>query len=133
MLQNQIKDKIIVEKKYTDIEHKLICNESKMHQVFLNILVNAIHAIENKGSIAINTTIADLKMNISIQDNGCGIKEEDLPKIFDPFFTTKEPGKGTGLGLSITYNIIKEHGGIIQFKSLFGKGTEVEICLPLHE
>jgi len=133
MLQNQIKDKIIVVKNYTNIEHKLICNESKMHQVFINILVNAIHAIENKGTITIHTIIAGPEMIIKIQDNGYGIRGEDLPKIFDPFFTTKEPGKGTGLGLSITYNILKEHGGKIQFKSSIGKGTEVEICMPLHE
>jgi len=105
-------------------------NCGQLHQVFINILVNACQAIENKGIITIRTENNNDFASIRITDTGCGISEENLPKITDPFFTTKEPGKGTGLGLSITYNIIQAHGGKINFQSEVGVGTSVLITLP---
>lgn len=133
MLQNELKNRIIIEKKFSAKKYKLIANEGKLHQVILNILSNSAHAIEKEGIIKIQTDIEENKMKIVVEDNGCGIKQENLPKILDPFFTTKEPGKGTGLGLSITYNIIQEHNGIIEFDSSPGNGTVVTIKLPLEK
>ncbi|MCB8964933.1 MAG: PAS domain S-box protein [Bacteroidales bacterium] len=132
MLHNQLKGRIEVVKDYTESNSQVICNEGKMHQAFLNIIVNAIHAIEGMGTIAIQTMPDNNCFIISITDNGCGIDRANLARITDPFFTTKEPGKGTGLGLSITYNIITEHNGTIEFESEVNHGTTVTVVLPLN-
>jgi signal transduction histidine kinase len=109
----------------------LICNSGRLHQVFLNILSNAIQAIENNGTIDIRTRTRKGRIIISISDTGCGISQDLLPKITDPFFTTKEPGKGTGLGLSITYNILRDYEGTLEFESQKDSGTKAIISLPL--
>ena len=107
-------------------------NEGKLHQAILNILSNAIQAIEEPfGTITIETGQTNDQVWISISDNGCGIEQHNLQKIFDPFFTTKPAGKGTGLGLSITYNIIQEHKGKIECESQRGIGSKFTIFLPL--
>lgn len=131
MLQNQIKHRIDIQKNYENEDFELICNESKIHQALLNILANAVQAIEDKGSIQIRTKYEMNILCIYISDNGSGIEKENLTKIFDPFFTTKEPGKGTGLGLSITYNILKEHDATIEYQSERRKGTTVLIKFPV--
>ncbi|MBU2430351.1 MAG: GHKL domain-containing protein, partial [Proteobacteria bacterium] len=102
----------------------------KLNQVFMNILVNAGQAIEEKGEIRIQTRAEGKNVVILISDTGCGIAPENLPKIFDPFFTTKEIGKGTGLGMNIAYNIIEEHKGKITIDSAVGKGTTFTVVLP---
>jgi signal transduction histidine kinase len=102
----------------------------QLAQVFMNLLVNASHAITGQGVIRINSRLAGERVEISITDNGCGIPEANLVKIFDPFFTTKEPGKGTGLGMSIVREIIDKHGGTIAVTSGIGHGTEFVISLP---
>ena len=99
----------------------------------MNILVNASHAIEDKGDIAIRTWEKDNFVNVSITDTGSGIAKETIDKIFEPFFTTKEVGKGTGLGLSICYDIIKKHEGEVTVKSEVGKGTTFTVSLPVKE
>ena len=101
-----------------------------MHQLFLNIITNAMHAIEAKGTINIETRVAEHYITIKVTDDGCGIKQEHLNKIMDPFFTTKPPGFGTGLGLSITQKIVKEHNGFIEIESQPNHGTCVKITLP---
>jgi C4-dicarboxylate-specific signal transduction histidine kinase len=118
--QNYNHDKIIVQG-----------NVGKLHQVFINILTNAIQAIEEKGEITILTYLSRDNCIVNISDTGCGISEVNIPKITEPFFTTKDPGKGTGLGLSITYSIINDHKGNIQFESEENQGTKVIITLPL--
>ena len=133
MLQNYMKHKIEIIKNYTSKSHILMCNEGKLHQVILNILTNAVQAINDKGSITINTNVVKDKIEIAFKDTGCGINEDVISKILDPFFTTKEPGKGTGLGLSITYNILQEYNGTIEFESKPNKGTTVIIKLPLNQ
>jgi signal transduction histidine kinase len=133
MLNNQIKNRIWVEKIFTSKPIDSFCNEGKIHQAILNILTNAIQSIDDKGSITIETDCVGSKMLISITDSGCGIPEENILKITDPFFTTKDPGKGTGLGLSITQNIVEEHNGTLEFISDIGKGTKVNIFLPLKK
>lgn len=131
MLGNTTKDRINVTKEFTSEPFSLLCSEGEMHQALLNILSNAVDAIDGKGSIEIITNIADNKLLVSVKDTGCGISEENLPKITDPFFTTKDPGKGTGLGLSITHNVIEEHQGSIEFSSKINAGTTVLVKLPL--
>jgi signal transduction histidine kinase len=99
----------------------------------MNILSNAIDAIEEKGTITLNTSISNGYIQIGIKDTGQGIPENIREKIFDPFFTTKGVGKGTGLGLSITQSIIQKHKGSISVKSEDGKGTEFIISLPIKQ
>jgi PAS domain S-box-containing protein len=133
MLKNEIKYAIKIKKKYCDDPIKVFGNEGRLHQVFLNVLTNAIHAISDVGEINITTYIKDKKCYVTISDNGCGISKRLIPRLTDPFFTTKDPGKGTGLGLSITSKIVKDYGGTISFDSEPGKGTKVTICLPLDQ
>ena len=132
MLQNHLKYRITVKKDYTDQSFTLYGNEGKLHQAFLNILLNACQSIQDTGTLSIATETSQHDLLISVTDTGCGIKPEDLPKVFDPFFTTKAPGMGTGLGLSITYKIIQEHRGEIELKSRLGEGTKVIIKLPKY-
>jgi PAS domain S-box-containing protein len=130
ILYNQYKGHITIEKSFCNSELLMKGNVGELHQVFTNVLNNAIQAIELKGTISIKTELEKSGVIVKISDTGTGISAENLKKITDPFFTTKPPGKGTGLGLSITYNIIKEHKGKIEFESEVGKGTIVKIVLP---
>jgi signal transduction histidine kinase len=107
---------------------------AQLNQVFLNLLVNAVQAIEAThradGRIAITTAEENGEIVVELADNGCGIPDDVLPQIFDPFFTTKEVGDGTGLGLSITHSIVQDHGGRLQVESVAGEGTSVRVILP---
>lgn len=110
------------------------CNPSKLNQLFMNLIDNAISAIEEKGiengKITLETSVETNDIIFKISDNGIGIKQEILPKIFDPFFTTKDVGKGTGLGLSISRSIIEAHEGTIEVNSEVNKGTEITVKIP---
>ncbi len=102
-------------------------------QVVMNMLVNAQHAIEEKGSITVRTRRAPgARVEISIVDTGCGIPEKDVQRIFDPFFTTKGVGKGTGLGLSVSHGIVQAHGGTIEVASKVGEGSAFRVYLPIE-
>ncbi|MBV8130199.1 MAG: GAF domain-containing protein [Planctomycetaceae bacterium] len=107
----------------------------QINQVFLNLLVNAMQAIEathqEYGRIIIRTQRNAKDVIIEIVDNGCGIPAEVLPQIFDPFFTTKTVGDGTGLGLSITHGIVQDHGGRMEVESTPGRGTCFRVILPV--
>jgi two-component system, NtrC family, sensor kinase len=114
----------------------ILADPSQLKQVFLNIIMNAIQAIENTpGKVDITVIVSDGKNKyapeylIEIVDNGEGIPNENIDKIFDPFYTTKD--EGTGLGLSISYGIINQHGGDIEFFSEHGIGTKVKIKIPM--
>lgn len=133
MLQNQYKYHIAIEKNYNALKPDIFANEGQIHQVFLNTIINAIQSINKEGIIKITTTQTDSEVNITVEDNGCGISEENLKHIYDPFFTTKDPGKGTGLGLSITHKIIQRHEGRIICESVESKGTKFTIILPIKE
>jgi PAS domain S-box-containing protein len=133
MLNNQIRHRIEIRKEYTGDMCSIIGNEGRLHQVFLNILLNSVQAITDKGTIGISTRVSDGRMIITISDTGCGMSLDLLPKITDPFFTTKDPGKGTGLGLSITYDILQEYEGTLEFSSQPGNGTTATITLPVIE
>ena len=107
-----------------------IGNEGRLHQALLNILANAAQAIDGKGTINILTSKKEGFIEVTIEDDGEGIPEENLSKISDPFFTTKAPGEGTGLGLFITFSIIQEHNGEVDVISNPGKGTIFIISIP---
>ncbi len=110
------------------------CVPSQINQVVMNMLVNASHAIEERGTITVHTEqVDDDWVTISVQDTGKGIAAENIPKLFDPFFTTKPVGQGTGLGLSLSYSIIEKHGGDIQVESTVGVGTTFIIKLPIKQ
>jgi len=138
IIRNELKYKAEIVKDYGELP-EVKCFPQKISQVFMNILINAAQAIEEKGTIKIVTShikegrrAEDVKVNITISDTGKGIPEDSLFKIFDPFFTTKGVGEGTGLGLSITYDIIKAHGGDIKFESKVNVGTTVTVTLPME-
>jgi two-component system NtrC family sensor kinase len=128
---NELKYKATLNKKYGDIP-PVKCNPGQLNQVFMNILVNAAHAIEKQGVIGIKTHEKEGFINVSISDTGCGIPRERLKRIFEPFYTTKEVGKGTGLGLSIAYDIVKKHRGVIDVESEVGKGTTFTVRIPIE-
>jgi|GEM_PF-1719348 len=135
MLNYEINNKCTINKDYTSESFVFCGNQENFHQVFINVLMNAVQSIKNKGIISIETKVTSSKKQlvINIVDNGSGISKENLTKIFDPFFTTKYHGKGTGLGLAIVYKIIQEHKGTISYNSELGKGTEVTIELPIAQ
>jgi PAS domain S-box-containing protein len=122
-------------KEYGNSVPKLAVDAGQMQQVFLNILINAEHAIKNAGRkggfIRIGTRTESKKLYVSFEDNGTGMSEETRAKIFQPFYTTKEPGEGTGLGMALTRSIVLEHDGSIEAKSIPGKGSTIIISLPL--
>ncbi|WP_018609967.1 histidine kinase [Uliginosibacterium gangwonense] len=129
---NEIKYKAEVIREYGDIP-EIECLPFQLNQVFLNLLVNAAHAIEKQGKITIRTRCDDRTVTVSISDTGCGIPPEIINRIFDPFFTTKPIGKGTGLGLSVAYGIVVKHNGEIIANSSLGEGTEFVIRLPISQ
>ncbi len=110
-------------------------NQNQLNQVFLNLLVNAAHAIKDKGVINVATRHLPEsgEVCISIADTGAGIPPENLKRIFDPFFTTKPVGKGTGLGLSLSYGIVQKHHGRIEVDSQERAGTLFQVFLPIHQ
>ncbi len=114
-------------------------NSGMLQQVFTNIIINALHAMEGGGNLIIASRYAPQlgefsgAVEVSFSDDGCGIPEDIQNNIFEPFFTTKEVGKGTGLGLSVSYGIIKDHGGEIKVESFEGCGTTFIIILPVEK
>ncbi len=124
----------------------VMADPTQIHQVAMNLVTNAYHAVEKTGGmIAISLKQAEIGSDelvdpscepgeyavLSVSDTGCGIDPSIMDKIFDPYFTTKKMGKGTGLGLAVVYGIVKEHKGDIKVRSIPGKGTTFDICLPL--
>jgi signal transduction histidine kinase len=98
----------------------------------MNLIQNAIHAIEKEGNIWIKTKLVGDQVVVEVKDDGCGIPKENMGKIFDPFFTSKEVGKGTGLGLSISYGIGEKPTGKIEVESEVGKGTTFRVKIPVN-
>ena len=128
---NELKYKTTLTRDYGELP-PVKCLPQQLNQVFLNMLVNAAHAIEKQGEITVVTRREGDQVVIAISDTGGGIPEELKSRIFEPFFTTKEVGKGTGLGLSISYDIIKKHNGSIEVESEVGVGTTFTIKLPIE-
>lgn len=136
LLNNQLGNKIKVEKQF-EAENSVIEHfPGKMNQVFMNLLSNAIYAVSKRwennegGKIIIHTQIVNGKFMIQFTDNGIGMSQEVIAKMFDPFFTTKDVGEGTGLGMSIVYKTIDMHKGKISVTSKVGEGTTFTIEIP---
>lgn len=132
IVNNEIRYKAEVIKEYGDIP-EVECLSSQINQVFMNLLVNAAHAIEERGVITIRTGILGDDVWVEVADTGKGIAPENMKRIFDPFFTTKPIGKGTGLGLSLSYGIIQKHHGRIEVHSDVGVGTTFRVWLPINQ
>jgi signal transduction histidine kinase len=126
----QIGSHVEVERRYGEIP-LLRCAPRQLEQAFLNLVMNAVHAVRGRGRIAISTRCAGDRVEIDVEDDGCGIVPEIRDRIFDPFFTTKPAGEGTGLGLGIAYQIVRGHGGEIAVESQPGRGSRFRVELPV--
>ncbi|MCB1933563.1 MAG: PAS domain S-box protein [Candidatus Accumulibacter sp.] len=126
---NEIKYKAEVHKEYAGVP-AVECIAAQVNQVLLNLLVNAAHAIENRGTITLRTGCDAREVWIEVEDSGQGIAPANLKRIFEPFFTTKPVGEGTGLGLSLAYSIAQRHGGRIEASSELGVGSKFRLVLP---
>lgn len=134
---NQLKYDIAVVKEYTECS-TVLAKSGKLGQVFLNLIINAAHAMENNAEgdervLTIKTKSSLQKLFVWVSDTGEGIPEEKISSIYDPFFTTKPVGKGTGLGLHISQSIINNHGGNLRVVDSSASGTTFEVVLPLLE
>jgi len=124
---------IDIQKNYDSSVPEMLLDEKKIKQVLMNLIMNAKHAIGDKGVLSLETELNESgqQVMVRIADTGHGIEKNNLARIFDPFFTTKPTGEGTGLGLSVSYGIIKNHGGDILVDSEVGQGATFTIVLPL--
>jgi len=123
-----------VRKEYAGVP-RISCSPAQLNQVFLNIILNAAHAMgsrEGKGILTVRTAVEGDFVRVDIEDNGTGIPKDVLPRIFDPFFTTKRIGEGSGTGLAIAYRIVESHGGSIRVQTKEGVGTTFQVLLALH-
>lgn len=134
-----MKHSVVLTKQYAELP-PIVCFPMQLKQVFMNLLVNAYQAIEERaakeelrGEIHLRTEIDGDEVRISVSDNGAGIPPAALDRIFDPFFTTKDVGVGTGLGLSTSFNLVRKHGGTLRVESELGRGTRFEVRLPLGD
>jgi signal transduction histidine kinase len=150
LVKKELKNIKVVREIQEDLP-KVLVDKSKLTQVFINLFINAIHAMPEGGKLTIRSFVKQIEENrngtdersdgsfevgekvvvVEIEDTGMGISEENLKKIFNPFFTTRSQGKGTGLGLSVARNIIIMHKGLIEVKSQVNKGTRVIITLRI--
>lgn len=128
-LRHKMTGRIEVVRDYASI-NDLACYGGQLNQVLMNIVANAVDAIEDQGIITVRTGGEGDMFAISVQDSGSGIPKENMERIFDPFFTTKPVGQGTGLGLAISYKIVQAHQGRIEVASELGQGTEFRVLIP---
>ncbi len=134
ILEKQTAGKNIeVTRNYSDRLPEVVVDLDKMRQVFMNLIINAIQAVEMDGKIVVTAGLSDDDgyIEVRVEDTGPGIPQDQVDAIFDPFFTTKKTGEGTGLGLSISYGIVQEHGGEILVSTAPGKGAVFTITLPV--
>ncbi len=132
LVWNEIKYKAQVVKEYGQIP-PVECLAFQINQVFMNLLINASHAIVDAGVITLRTGQVDEFVWVEVEDSGAGIAPENMTRIFEPFFTTKPIGQGTGLGLSVSYGIMRKHGGRIDVRSEVGHGTVFRLWLPVRQ
>jgi len=130
LLNHQLGDRIKVQIQYGDVP-RITCFPNALNQVFMNLLVNAIQAIDGPGTINLKTYALNDSVVVEIRDSGMGIPSTNLSRIFDPGFTTKGVKVGTGLGLSIAYRIVREHNGKIEVESTLGQGSTFRVILPI--
>jgi len=132
LVQHELKGKIDIVRKFGDIP-PINCYPNQLNQVFMNLFLNAIQAIDERGTITLETSADTERVYVRVTDTGRGIPRENLGRLFDPGFTTKGVGVGTGLGLSISYNIVEKHGGDITVESEEGLGTTFTLALPVAQ
>jgi len=132
IVHNELKYKAEVVKEYGELP-QVECIIAQLNQVFMNMLVNAAHAIEERGTITVRTGTEGDGVWVEIEDDGKGMDAETQKRIFDPFYTTKPVGQGTGLGMSLSYTIIQKHSGVITVDSEPGRGTRFHIWLPIKQ
>lgn len=132
ILRNETKYKARIDTHYGELP-EIECVPSRLHQVFLNLVVNAAQSIAESGTITISTGTEGGEAWIRFEDSGCGIPPEHLDRLFEPFFTTKPVGQGTGLGLSVSHSIVQRHGGRIEVESEVGRGSRFTVHLPLRQ
>ena len=130
LIHHLLQERITIHRNYAPLP-KVQCFASQINQVFMNLLTNAVQAIEDAGTICIATRREDDLAVVEIADSGRGISPAELERVFDPGFTTKGVGVGVGLGLSIAYRIIEDHSGSIEVQSELSKGTTFTLRLPL--
>ncbi|MDR5897662.1 ATP-binding protein [Halomonas vilamensis] len=132
LVNNELKYKADVEKEFAELP-EVECLPSQVNQVVLNLLTNAVHAIENRGTIYLRTGCEGEYVWFEVEDTGKGIEQAQLAHLFEPFYTTKPMGEGTGLGLSLSYSIVTKHSGDIQVFSEPGEGTRFRVWLPIQQ
>jgi len=132
LLPEDQEKKVVIHRDYR-FKGKVQCNLGQLNQVFMNLLTNALQAIDGEGEIWVRTEQEGDHILITLEDTGQGIPPEALPRVFEPFYTTKDVGQGTGLGLSISHKVIEDHGGRIEVESTLGKGTRFSIRLPTRD
>jgi len=131
ILRHRFEERIEISTVFSGVD-ELECYASLLNQALVNLLANAIDAIDGRGTITITATTDADTLTIRIADSGAGVSAEVRERIFEPFFTTKPPGQGTGLGLSVTYSIIKKHGGTVELLPRDAGGTEAVVRLPMR-
>ncbi len=131
LLHGELEGRIDVVREYGDLP-TLVCYPAKLNQVFLNILTNASHAIESKGTITISTAVDNDMARVSFRDTGKGISEPNLKSIFDPGFSRKGDRMSAGLGLTICGQIVQQHGGRLTVDSRLGEGSTFTVRVPLR-
>jgi signal transduction histidine kinase len=139
LITKEVKEREVqVVREFSDDDPHVLALDGQLQEVFLNLIINALHAMDEKGTLTLATQPGDQHVRIAISDSGCGMTEETLDHIFDPFFTTKGAlgggsKAGSGLGLSVSYNIVNSHQGTIRVESAPGKGSTFTICLPARD
>lgn len=147
MLQSTFPKSIVFEKKLGAGVPSIVADAGQIHQVLLNLCVNARDAMSGGGKLTIETglvqdgnaeessppTLEQSHVYLKVSDTGCGMEKKVLQRIFDPFFTTKEKGKGTGLGLAVVYGVMQSHHGLIKVHSVRGQGTTFHLFFPIGE
>jgi signal transduction histidine kinase len=130
LLGSQLGERITVHRRFADIP-AVPCYPGQINQVFMNLIANAIDAIDGRGEITVATSVDGSDVIVEVSDTGSGIAPEHRERIFEPFFTTKDVGAGQGLGLSISHGIVAKHGGRIEVESARGSGSTFRVVMPL--
>ncbi|WP_323055794.1 sensor histidine kinase [Paucibacter sp. PLA-PC-4] len=131
VVMNEVRYKADVKKVYGRIP-AVRCIAAQLNQVFMNLIINAAHAIPERGEITLSTSTQGEWVSVEVRDTGAGMSEDVQRRIFEPFFTTKPVGMGTGLGLSLSFSIVQKHGGRIEVESSLGVGTLFRVWIPIQ-
>jgi len=129
--QAQLQNVEIV-KDFTSPLPRVMADFDQLQQVFTNLMLNAIQAMPEGGTLTLRTSGENGKVRVDVEDTGCGMPKEHLNKLGTPFFTTKDKGKGVGLGVAVVYGIVEQHNGKVTVQSEVGKGTTFTVELGVH-